>query len=136
MKSLFKYSAVALGAAFLTLLGYHITQEQTVVYTPIQPNTINTNFTPNTTTKAIRTDFTAAAEKTIDAVVHIINTSIEKEHRSSNFMEYFYGRSAPEYPRVGMGSGVIVSSDGYIISNNHVGEGATTLEITTHDNTK
>jgi serine protease Do len=136
MKSLFKYSAVALGAAFLTLLGYHITHEQTVVYTPLQPNTINTNFTPNTTTKAISTDFTIAAEKTIDAVVHIINTSIETEQRSRNFMEYFYGRSSPEYPRVGMGSGVIVSSDGYIITNNHVVEGATTLEITTNDNKK
>jgi len=136
MKSFFKYTAVAFGAAFLTLLGYNLTQEQTVVYTPAQPQAVNANFTPTTTIKAISTDFTAAAEKTIDAVVHITNTSVEKGQRPSSFMEYFYGRSAREYPRVGMGSGVIVSSDGYIISNNHVVEGATTLEITTNDNKK
>jgi len=136
MKSFFKYTAVAFGAAFLTLLGYHLTQEQTVVYTPAQPQAVNTNFTPTTTIKAISTDFTAAAEKTIDAVVHITNTSVEKGQRPSSFMEYFYGRSAREYPRIGMGSGVIVSSDGYIITNDHVVEGATTLEITTNDNKK
>ena len=136
MKSFFKYAAVAFGAAFLTLVGYHLTQKQTVVYTPVQPQTVATNFTPTTPIKAIATDFTAAAEKTIDAVVHITNTSIEKGQRPSSFMEYFYGRSAREYPRIGMGSGVIVSSDGYIITNNHVVEGATTLEITTNDNKK
>ena len=136
MKSFFKYAAVAFGAAFLTLVGYHLTQKQTVVYTPVQPQTVATNFTPTTPIKAIATDFTAAAEKTIDAVVHITNTSIEKGQRPNSFMEYFYGRSAREYPRIGMGSGVIVSSDGYIITNNHVVEGATTLEITTNDNKK
>ena len=136
MKSFFKYAAVAFGAAFLTLAGYHLTQKQTLVYTPVQPQTVATNFTPTTPIKAIATDFTAAAEKTIDAVVHITNTSIEKGQRPSSFMEYFYGRSAREYPRIGMGSGVIVSSDGYIITNNHVVEGATTLEITTNDNKK
>ena len=136
MKSFFKYAAVAFGAAFLTLTGYHLTQKQTLVYTPVQPQTVTTNFIPTKTVKAIATDFTAAAEKTIDAVVHITNTSIEKGQRSSSFMEYFYGRSAREYPRIGMGSGVIVSSDGYIITNNHVVEGATTLEITTNDNKK
>jgi S1-C subfamily serine protease len=120
MKSFFKYVAVAFGAAFLTLVGYHLTQKQTVVYKPVQPQKVTANFTPTTPIKAIATDFTAAAEKTINAVVHITNTSIEKGQRPSSFMEYFYGRSAREYPRIGMGSGVIVSSDGYIITNNHV----------------
>lgn len=136
MKSLFKYVAVAFGAAFITLLGYHFTQKQTVVYTPVQPQAVNTNFTPTNIIKAISTDFTAAAEKTIDAVVHITNTTVEKNQRPSSLMEYFYGRSGREYPSVGMGSGVIVSSDGYIITNNHVVEGATTIEITTNDNKK
>jgi len=86
MKSFFKYAAVAFGAAFLTLVGYHLTQKQTVVYTPVQPQTVATNFTPTTPIKAIATDFTAAAEKTIDAVVHITNTSIEKGQRPSSFM--------------------------------------------------
>jgi Do/DeqQ family serine protease len=136
MKSFFKYVAVAFGAAFLTLVGYHFTQKQTVVYTAVQPQTVTTSFTPTTPIKAITTDFTAAAEKTIDAVVHITNTSIAKGQRPSSFMEYFYGRSARDYPRIGMGSGVIVSSDGYVITNNHVVESATTLEITTNDNKK
>lgn len=136
MKPFFKYTAVVFGAAFLTLLGYQLTQEQNVVYTPVLPQAVNTNFTPITTIKAISTDFTAAAEKTIDAVVHITNTSVEKGQRPNSLFEYFYGRSAREYPRIGMGSGVIVSSDGYIITNNHVVEDAKTLEITTNDNKK
>ena len=75
-------------------------------------------------------DFTVAAQKTINSVVHVKNTSISTG--SSSVWDYFNNRS--NRTRIGMGSGVIISKDGYIITNNHVIENATTIEVTTNNN--
>ena len=78
-------------------------------------------------------DFVKAAEKSIDAVVHVKNTALSEDSFSP--LEYFYGRGGSR-ERVGMGSGVIVSPDGFIITNNHVIEDATKIEVTTNDNVR
>jgi Do/DeqQ family serine protease len=92
------------------------------------------------TVAAENTDFTLAAERSIHAVVHI--KSIAKPNqRDRNFFdpfEFFFGGQSPYYqrqqqPRVGFGSGVIISTDGYIVTNNHVIEGADEIEVTTND---
>ena len=76
-------------------------------------------------------DFTIAAEKTINCVVHVKNTA---NSRSSNSLwDLFYGNSQQKRT-VGTGSGVIVSSDGYIITNYHVIDNANSIEVTTNDN--
>ena len=97
------------------------------------PRLIPTNYKFNTNGYAAEsTDFTVAAEKTVDAVVHVKNTSIESNNTPSIY-EYFYGdEDLPE--RIGTGSGVIVSPDGYIITNYHVIENNKEIEITTNDN--
>ena len=77
-------------------------------------------------------DFVEAAEKSIDAVVHVKNTSIVSDDFS--YLDYFYGRNRNPQNRIGTGSGVIVSPDGFIITNNHVIEDATKIEVTTNDN--
>ena len=77
------------------------------------------------------TNFTVAAEKTINTVVHVKNTSVSRG--SSSIWDYFNDNQRGR-TRIGMGSGVIVSKDGYIITNFHVIEDASTIEITTNNN--
>ena len=77
------------------------------------------------------TDFTLAAKKTINAVVHIKNTSNYKDY-SQSWLYDLYGESAPK--KIGSGSGVIISPDGYIITNEHVIEGASEIEVTINNN--
>lgn len=97
------------------------------------PRLIPANYSFNSASLgAEATDFTIAAEKTIHAVVHVKNTSSSEENLPS-FYRYFYGKEdLPE--RIGTGSGVIVSPDGYIITNYHVIENNSSIEITTNDN--
>lgn len=81
------------------------------------------------------TSFTAAAEKTVNSVVHV-KTSIDARSRQPSPMEFFFGRSrgnAEGKIQMGSGSGVIVSRDGYIVTNNHVIEGAQEIAITLND---
>lgn len=74
-------------------------------------------------------DFTIAADKTIHTVVHVKNVSIRTV--SNPIMEYFYGYGGQQQQeQVGTGSGVIISEDGYIVTNNHVIKDATDIEIT------
>ena len=97
------------------------------------PRLIPTNYNFNTNGYAAEsTDFTSAAEKTVDAVVHVKNTSIESNNTPSIYKYFYGGEELPE--RIGTGSGVIVSPDGYIITNYHVIENNKEIEITTNDN--
>lgn len=76
-------------------------------------------------------NFVTAADKTVHAVVHVKNTAIISA--PSTFEDLFFGRRT-ERAQIGTGSGVIISPDGYIITNNHVIDGAKNLSITLNDN--
>ena len=136
MKSFIKTFIIALVSTVLSLFIYdqYIQDVKENFPESIETNTLMpTNYAINTITiPAERTDFTDAAEKTIDAVVHVKNTSTTNSNLPS-FYKYFYGNEdLPE--RIGTGSGVIVSPDGFIITNNHVIENNNEIEITTNDN--
>jgi len=76
-------------------------------------------------------DLTFAASKSIDAVVHVKNTSIVEESDRWS-LQFFYGDDSKK--KVGTGSGVMISPDGYIITNYHVIENSTEVIVTTNDN--
>lgn len=78
-------------------------------------------------------DFTTAAESTVHTVVHVKNVTVRTV--SNPFMEFFYGaQGTQQQEQVGTGSGVIISQDGYIVTNNHVIKDATELEVTLNNN--
>jgi serine protease Do len=87
-------------------------------------------------------NFVASAQVVTPAVVHIkSNVSISQSQRGYDPFEEFFGFKNPERngpPREGMssGSGVIISADGYIVTNNHVIENATKINITLDDKTR
>jgi Do/DeqQ family serine protease len=76
-------------------------------------------------------DFTEAAERTIHAVVHVKNTTLAKG--AVSMADLMYGRT-PYREAVGTGSGVIITQDGYIVTNNHVIAKSTNLEVTLNNN--
>ncbi|RAJ17092.1 S1C family serine protease [Olleya aquimaris] len=102
------------------------TQQENPVFLP---TSYNTNKTILAAAEGI--DFTTAADKTLDAVVHVKNIAVNNVQPT--LQDLFYGR-VPQRRQLGTGSGVIISPDGYIITNNHVIEDSEQLSITLNDN--
>ena len=141
MKKFFSFLSMAILGGAVTLGGYKMLIEKEVVVeqpskTPL--TTIASNFTPAyaaTSEIASSIDFTVAAENSIHAVVHVKNTAIRTQE---NPIDLFFGRrnGQRKYEQVGTGSGVIISQDGYIVTNNHVIANATELEVTLNNKQK
>ena len=83
-------------------------------------------------------DFTYAAESAVDAVVYVkVKATESGQVMPNSIFDFFFGMpQGPVQPRekVGSGSGVIIREDGYIVTNNHVIEGATQIEVTLNSN--
>ncbi|MEZ4793948.1 MAG: trypsin-like peptidase domain-containing protein [Flavobacteriaceae bacterium] len=134
MKQTIRLFLVALVAGATTLGGYkwlvEAPHQVAVVSTSENPNYIPTNYAANTA-MAAGIDFTDAAQKSVHAVVHVKNTTVSRQ--PTNMMDLFFGGGSPR-AMIGTGSGVIISPDGYIITNNHVIENAAQLEVTLNNN--
>ena len=124
MKNLSKLLFVSILAGVLTLGSYKIFFEEDTLllsetpqlpaYTPVNYSSVPGGLNP---------DFTEAAIKSVTAVVHVKNVAVVR----SPF-------SQPGYALQGTGSGVIVSPDGYIVTNNHVIQNASSLQVTLNNN--
>jgi Do/DeqQ family serine protease len=103
--------------------------------TPVQLS----RYTPPLQPQVQLPDLTQAAEKSISAVVHITTKTKNSMYDSSNQLyEFFFGprggnNQEPQYS-MSAGSGVIISDDGYIVTNNHVIDGAENIDVILNDN--
>ena len=107
--------------------------------TQVKPSVIKASITQG---EEERVSFVSAAEKTVNTVVHIRTEIITKGNSYYDFfgplIEHLYGgkMEIPDNVSVGFGSGVVVSPDGYIVTNNHVVDGASKIEVTFNDKHK
>jgi Do/DeqQ family serine protease len=135
MKKTANLFIVALLAGGITLGAYKLFFEKnTYDWTDTKSETpfVNASMPAATNTTGLaEIDFTIAAEKTVNAVVYVKNMTVS---RGNPLTEFFYGSEASKRPQLGTGSGVIISPDGYIVTNNHVIKNATNLEITLNNN--
>ena len=133
MKEILKITLFSVLGGIVAISGYKLASEKKVIpeintviptqqfSTPVH----NTNKTILGLTENM--DFTAAAEKTVHAVVHVTNTTTYIQPR--NIFDY-YNRQGEQIQKGSTGSGVVISEDGYIVTNNHVIDNADELTVT------
>ncbi len=80
-------------------------------------------------------DFTQAAERSVEAVVHVKTKYYRQQQYVDPFYQFFFGRpkQSQQPSAMASGSGVILSNDGYIVTNNHVIEDANEIEVVLND---
>ena len=137
MKLYLKILAVSTLCSIITfmLFSSNNNEDKTDYQTSLISDSINefsiNNSSQSNIGKSLLPDLTYAASKTIDAVVHVKNTSIVEES-DSWALQFFYGDDSKK--KVGTGSGVIISPDGHIVTNYHVIENSSEVIVTTNDN--
>ncbi|PNQ72709.1 serine protease [Hanstruepera neustonica] len=136
MKKIATLVFVSVLGGFISLSAYKLfvenNTENTITHSEEQPNFIPTSYThTNLNNGNTLPGFVDAADKSIHAVVHVKNTAIVSS--PTTLEDFFYGRRS-QRPQIGTGSGVIIDKNGYIITNNHVIDGAREISITTNDN--
>jgi Do/DeqQ family serine protease len=108
----------------------------TVLPSSVSINAVQPTLLPNSTALAPASGYAAAARRATPAVVSITaSKTLPRNSRSNDpWFQFFFGdRGQLPEAQVGLGSGVIVSPDGYLLTNNHVIDGATDIEVMLSD---
>jgi serine protease Do len=144
MKQFGSWVLAAMAGSALTLAAhqyFYPPQQGVIIERSSGIPTAQVGYTVNENGEAIPLDFTGVAEKVTKAVVHIKSSTTGGRTNSRQerdpIREFFFGPGSPydqQGPRVGTGSGVIINADGYIVTNNHVVQGAEVVEVTLNDN--
>lgn len=144
MKGFASMVMAAIVGSALTLLttGYFNKKQEGVRIEHVGTPVTQVGFTKNEAGDAVPLDFTATAEKITKAVVHIRSTSEgkssarDKAPETMDPFQFFFGPGTPQQrgPSQSSGSGVIINPDGYIVTNNHVVQGADVVNVTLFDN--
>ncbi|GGH00362.1 serine protease [Polaribacter pacificus] len=141
MKKTASLLGIAVLGGMITLGGYKYLFEKSPIVIEKAAQTvlptIQASFNPTNRAEASSSiDFTAAADRTVHAVVHVKNTSIRTQQNPWAEFMFGSGNGIRKYEQVGTGSGVIITMDGYIVTNNHVIDGASDLEVTLNNQKK
>lgn len=122
---------------YMTLLG---TPKSGMMDTGSDGLETNARFVSTSSIPVGAEDFINASELSVNSVVHVTTKVVTTSFQRDPFYEFFYGPGAGgrEFKQYGSGSGsgVIVSEDGYIVTNNHVIDNASEIEIILNDNSK
>lgn len=131
MKKLLGLLFVAIVGGFAALATYKAFEKPVEAQQIIQNQPVRYVSSPSI--EGSNLDFTLAAERTVNAVVHVKTESKVNPVFSNPWMDFFGYERGPQIQR-GSGSGVIVESDGFIVTNNHVIEGASSITVSLNNN--
>ncbi|HMN04230.1 MAG TPA: trypsin-like peptidase domain-containing protein [Flavobacteriales bacterium] len=137
LKQAFGYLGMAVAGGLLALGLHDRFQPKGMAQTVGPASSIPTHYVSqpvDNTTSVAAPDFIAAASKSVDAVVHVTTEATVQQAPMYNFF-WGYQQRPPQQVR-GAGSGVIISDDGYIVTNNHVVEGADKIQVHLNDKRK
>jgi len=127
------FAVAVLGAmAAVMIYAKFVQPKTTIVEVPVEDKVRYVNLPGVQSGSSL--DFTGAVSQSIDAVVHV-KTKMFREYAVNPLYEFFFGeqdRSEPA-PILGFGSGVIISKQGYIVTNNHVIDGSDEIVVVLND---
>jgi len=141
MKKMLNYLGIAILGGMISLGSYHVMfynddtdKVEKQVLQLEKPNIIQTSSVAYDSNVPDEINFTTAAQNTVNTVVHVKNVSTFS--RPKNAFEYYFGQGSGETQKAirGIGSGVIITPDGYIVTNYHVIKEASEVEITLNNN--